>query len=125
MPWTDYDLLIMADVLEHLIDPWRMLAELHRRVRPGAVAAERAQRAPQERGVALLFGAGSTTPTPASWIVPICIFHPLQPAGRGRPGRLADGGHRALHQAQIPSLVVSAPLARRVSGGPVFSAGGK
>lgn len=36
VPWTDYDLLIMADVLEHLIDPWRVLAELHRRVRPGA-----------------------------------------------------------------------------------------
>ncbi|MGB5062150.1 MAG: class I SAM-dependent methyltransferase [Candidatus Competibacter sp.] len=36
MPWTDYDLLIMADVLEHLIDPWHVLAELHRRVRPGA-----------------------------------------------------------------------------------------
>ena len=36
LPWSDYDLLIMADVLEHLIDPWRVLAELHRRVRPGA-----------------------------------------------------------------------------------------
>ncbi|QQS54016.1 MAG: class I SAM-dependent methyltransferase [Candidatus Competibacteraceae bacterium] len=36
VPWTDYDLLIMADVLEHLIDPWQVLVELHRRARPGA-----------------------------------------------------------------------------------------
>ncbi|MDG4555765.1 MAG: class I SAM-dependent methyltransferase [Candidatus Competibacter sp.] len=36
VPWPDYDLLIMADVLEHLIDPWQVLAELHRRARPGA-----------------------------------------------------------------------------------------
>ena len=36
LPWSDYDLLIMADVLEHLIDPWRVLAELRRRIRPGA-----------------------------------------------------------------------------------------
>lgn len=35
-PWSDYDLVIMADVLEHLVDPWRALAELQRRVRAGA-----------------------------------------------------------------------------------------
>lgn len=35
-PWPDYDLVIMADVLEHLIDPWRALLELRQRVRPGA-----------------------------------------------------------------------------------------
>ncbi len=35
-PWSDYDLVIMADVLEHLVDPWRALAELQRRVRSGA-----------------------------------------------------------------------------------------
>lgn len=36
VPWRDYDLFILADVLEHLIDPWRTLRDLHDRVRPGA-----------------------------------------------------------------------------------------
>lgn len=34
--WEDYDLFILADVLEHLLDPWRSLRDLHDRVRPGA-----------------------------------------------------------------------------------------
>lgn len=35
-PWPDYDLVIMADVLEHLVDPWQALAELQQRVHLGA-----------------------------------------------------------------------------------------
>ncbi|MCS6785605.1 MAG: class I SAM-dependent methyltransferase [Thiobacillaceae bacterium] len=34
--WADYDLIILADVLEHLVDPWWALRELHRRLKPGA-----------------------------------------------------------------------------------------
>lgn len=34
--WQQYDLLIMADVLEHLIDPWRMLTLLHANAACGA-----------------------------------------------------------------------------------------
>lgn len=34
--WPDYDLVVMADVLEHLVDPWWALAELQQRMRPGA-----------------------------------------------------------------------------------------
>lgn len=34
--WPDYHLVIMADVLEHLLDPWQVLAELHQRMRSGA-----------------------------------------------------------------------------------------
>ncbi len=33
--WQQYDLLLMADVLEHLADPWQALAMLHERVDPG------------------------------------------------------------------------------------------
>lgn len=36
VPWQEYDLLVMADVLEHLRDPWEVLTELHRRAKPGA-----------------------------------------------------------------------------------------
>lgn len=31
IPWPQYDLAIMADVLEHLVDPWAVLKELHNR----------------------------------------------------------------------------------------------
>lgn len=31
LPWQDYDLVILADVLEHLVDPWAALRLLHRR----------------------------------------------------------------------------------------------
>lgn len=33
--WPQYDLVIMADVLEHLLDPWQVLAQLQQRVRHG------------------------------------------------------------------------------------------
>jgi 2-polyprenyl-3-methyl-5-hydroxy-6-metoxy-1,4-benzoquinol methylase len=36
VPWLDYDLFILADVLEHLIDPWQTLRDIHDRARPGA-----------------------------------------------------------------------------------------
>lgn len=36
VPWEDYDLFILADVLEHLVDPWRTLRDLHDRVRSGS-----------------------------------------------------------------------------------------
>jgi 2-polyprenyl-3-methyl-5-hydroxy-6-metoxy-1,4-benzoquinol methylase len=29
IPWGSYDLIVMADVLEHLADPWQVLRELH------------------------------------------------------------------------------------------------
>lgn len=33
--WDAYDLIVMADVLEHLVDPWAILAFLHSRCKPG------------------------------------------------------------------------------------------
>jgi 2-polyprenyl-3-methyl-5-hydroxy-6-metoxy-1,4-benzoquinol methylase len=35
-PWVDYDLFILADVLEHLVDPWQTLRDIHDRARPSA-----------------------------------------------------------------------------------------
>jgi SAM-dependent methyltransferase len=35
IPWTHYDLVILADVLEHLADPWAALRLLHARTAPG------------------------------------------------------------------------------------------
>ena len=35
VPWTDYDLLSMADVLEHLVDPWTALRQLRERTQAG------------------------------------------------------------------------------------------
>lgn len=35
IPWEHYDLLILADVLEHLADPWAVLRLLHARSAPG------------------------------------------------------------------------------------------
>lgn len=35
IPWTHYDLVILADVLEHLIDPWTALRLLRERTAPG------------------------------------------------------------------------------------------
>ncbi len=34
--WTEYDLFVLADVLEHLTDPWQALRDLHRHARSGA-----------------------------------------------------------------------------------------
>lgn len=34
--WRSYDLIIMADVLEHLTDPWQILRALHSNAREGA-----------------------------------------------------------------------------------------
>lgn len=35
VPWSKYDLVIMADVLEHLFDPWAALRLLHKKTSPG------------------------------------------------------------------------------------------
>jgi 2-polyprenyl-3-methyl-5-hydroxy-6-metoxy-1,4-benzoquinol methylase len=35
IPWTHYDLVILADVLEHLADPWAALRLLQARTAPG------------------------------------------------------------------------------------------
>lgn len=35
VPWEQYDLLIMADVLEHLVDPWSALRLLREKSNPG------------------------------------------------------------------------------------------
>lgn len=35
IPWPQYDLVILADVLEHLVDPWAALRLLHIRCAPG------------------------------------------------------------------------------------------
>ena len=35
VPWADYDLLSMADVLEHLVDPWSALRQLRERTHAG------------------------------------------------------------------------------------------
>lgn len=35
IPWGQYDLLVLADVLEHLADPWTALRLLHARSAPG------------------------------------------------------------------------------------------
>lgn len=34
VPWPQYELLLMADVLEHLVDPWSALRLLHERTAP-------------------------------------------------------------------------------------------
>ena len=34
VPWHDYELLVMADVLEHLADPWTVLRQLHEKTAP-------------------------------------------------------------------------------------------
>lgn len=34
VPWHNYDLVIMADVLEHLVDPWLALRSLHAKTSP-------------------------------------------------------------------------------------------
>ncbi len=40
MPWqpASFDALIMADVLEHMVDPWRILGSLSRLLAPGGFA---------------------------------------------------------------------------------------
>jgi 2-polyprenyl-3-methyl-5-hydroxy-6-metoxy-1,4-benzoquinol methylase len=35
VPWAQYELLLMADVLEHLVDPWSALRLLHDSTAPG------------------------------------------------------------------------------------------
>ncbi len=39
LPWDDntFDALILSEVLEHLVDPWRLLRRLHRYLKPGAL----------------------------------------------------------------------------------------
>ena len=39
LPWQErsFDALILSEVLEHLVDPWRVLQRLHRYLKPGAV----------------------------------------------------------------------------------------
>lgn len=39
IPWTNYDLVIMGDVLEHLVDPWAALRLLHSKVKSGGCIA--------------------------------------------------------------------------------------
>ncbi len=38
LPWADqsFDILLMSEVLEHLVNPWNALRKLHRLVKPGA-----------------------------------------------------------------------------------------
>ena len=35
VPWQEYELLMMADVLEHVVDPWAALRFLHQATAPG------------------------------------------------------------------------------------------
>jgi 2-polyprenyl-3-methyl-5-hydroxy-6-metoxy-1,4-benzoquinol methylase len=35
VPWQDYELVTMTDVLEHVVDPWAALRFLHERTAPG------------------------------------------------------------------------------------------
>ena len=39
LPWEDqsFDALILSEVLEHLVDPWKLLRRLHRYMKPGAL----------------------------------------------------------------------------------------
>lgn len=39
LPFEDnsFDVLIMSEVLEHLVDPWNVLRKLHRYMKPGAI----------------------------------------------------------------------------------------
>ncbi|MCK5662259.1 MAG: class I SAM-dependent methyltransferase [Thiotrichaceae bacterium] len=38
-PWEEqsFDVLILSEVLEHLVDPWRLLQKLHKYLKPGAL----------------------------------------------------------------------------------------
>jgi len=33
--WTDFDVILCLDVLEHLVDPWSVVGALHKRLKPG------------------------------------------------------------------------------------------
>ena len=33
--WTDFDVILCLDVLEHLVDPWEVVAKLHTRLKKG------------------------------------------------------------------------------------------
>jgi len=39
LPWEEnkFDVLILSEVLEHLVDPWKALGKLHRYLKPGAL----------------------------------------------------------------------------------------
>ena len=39
LPWEEntFDVLVLSEVLEHLVDPWRILDRLHRYLKPGAL----------------------------------------------------------------------------------------
>ena len=39
LPWQDntFDALVLSEVLEHLVDPWKVLRRLHRYLKPGAM----------------------------------------------------------------------------------------
>jgi 2-polyprenyl-3-methyl-5-hydroxy-6-metoxy-1,4-benzoquinol methylase len=39
VPWNSYDMIVMADVLEHLVDPWQALKFLHERTAPNCCLA--------------------------------------------------------------------------------------
>lgn len=40
LPWREetFDALVFADVLEHMVDPWRVLGQLAKLLRPGGIA---------------------------------------------------------------------------------------
>ncbi|MCZ7655186.1 MAG: class I SAM-dependent methyltransferase [Rhodocyclaceae bacterium] len=82
VPQEHYDLLILADVLEHLSDPWAALRQLRAHRARLQAAAFGAQCAPLQGVAAAAVPRRIPLRRPtASWIAPTCTSSPRQPRG--------------------------------------------
>lgn len=77
VPWQQYDLIILADVLEHLADPWSILRQLHANTAPGCRLLLSVPNVRHYKVVLPLLWRGQFRYTDkVSWTVPIYIcFH--------------------------------------------------
>ena len=121
---TDFDVIVAADVLEHTVDPARLLGELRARLAPdGVVFGERSELralvstgASRPSAVSTTTGEDSSTPvtsdsSPAaasSGSSATAGFDVVRRCGRGiadrgpRAGRSSFVGHRAPHRGRRP-----------------------